>query len=344
MEKNFEALLRQPRERLVSELCGKLSDNAEHCGAGLSAAVLSIAEALPEGARLSYLTLSFLHTELLKGNPPYLVEAFDEAWFLEKPLAQSSYDASWAVDAWRRYEGDAWRVLRKNGQSPPETVFRAHISKDLALVRFAVQGMSKYAIPDAEEAFAPYAAESGIYVSIGGYRGKQTVIARFAAPPADMGGRPDVAFSVKKDWTFTRFGETVFENIDFGGVDFSGAHFENCRFYDCRFSDSKINDAVFSDCAFEKTVFDDCTLYGTAFGAEFTDTLFRGSNAGTWDPLKANGFFVPSLWRDCRANGVTWEDCDFSGADFDNCSFPGAVRTGSDFRGTIFEDAPEARG
>jgi hypothetical protein len=110
------------------------------------ASLVSLKEALPKDALLSYITISFLHTELLKRKPPYRIEAFGGAWILEEARALAAYSASWAFDAWRRYEEDAWGELRKNGQSPPETIFRSRISKDLDLVRFAVYSTVKYAI------------------------------------------------------------------------------------------------------------------------------------------------------------------------------------------------------
>jgi hypothetical protein len=334
MENKIDLLLAKPRERLASDLRDGLANGTD---AEFSASLVSLRDALPTDALLSYVTISFLHTELLKGNSPYLVEAFGEAWISEEALAVASYNASRAFDAWRRYEEEAREELRKNGRGLPETIFRSRISKDLELVRFAVQSTVKYAIPEAEELFSPYAVPSGILVSIGEYRGRGTVIARLAAPPEDSNVRYDALFSVRKDWRFARFEGTRFESLAFESVDFGGARFENCGFCDCRFSDCKITDALFSDCVFEKALFENCALYGTAFGAEFSDTLFRGSNAGTRNPAKAGGFFLPALWLDCKANGIAWENCDFSGADFENCDFRGAVRKESDFGGTIFE-------
>jgi hypothetical protein len=176
MENTIDLLLAKPRERLVSELRDGLANGAD---AEFPASLAALEKALPPDALLSYVTISFLHTELLKGNPPYLIEAFGEAWISEEALAVAAYSASRAFDAWRRYEEDAREELRKNGRGLPETIFRSRISKDLELVRFAVQSTVKYAISEAEELFSPYAGPSGIFVSIGEYRGKGTAIARF---------------------------------------------------------------------------------------------------------------------------------------------------------------------
>jgi hypothetical protein len=334
MERTFDELLAAPRARLVSALGDGPADGAD---AAFLASLAPMTDALAKETRLSYLTISFLHTELLKGNPPYLAEAFGDAWVLEEAQAQASYDPVWAFDAWRRYAEEAWGALRKNGLAPPETIFHARIATDLALVRFVVYGMVKYAILQAEEMFAPYAAPPGVFVSVGDYRGKQTMIARFAAPIEDPIARADVAFSVRKDWRFTRFAGARFEGFAFAGVDLGGARFERCVFRDCRFSGCTINDAVFSDCVFEKILFEDCALQGTAFGAAFSDTLFRASNAYA-DRARAKGFFRPALWQDCKAEGVTWEDCDFSGARFENCVFRGAARTQSVLPDALFEE------
>lgn len=269
-------------------------------------------------ANINHITISYLFSELMCGNPQLLFEIYPSIPFMEHSIVSKSFKAAWVLPEWEQYPNELISLARKAGiiNAVHEPYIRSMswaLGRDLLHVASTYIKTQMIDIPQIKE-FQSLKISGNFEITFGEYMGWQRTI--FAM-------RPNVDIfncESSEDLTFRTFERINYEDKSFNQLDLSDSIFHLCTFKNCKFKDVKFCDARFEGCNFISCQFQDIRLDGASFEA----TLFQSN-------------LLNSIHTNCITQCKNSVFCGFGSASFYNCNFNEAKILNSDFSLCNFE-------
>lgn len=286
--------------------------------------------------RIGYITYSMMRTAIYENKYTYLVEAFDEQWFLDFEPCCSAYDAGWAfgfMDGLRTgLEVKRKQYLGNIVTSDVENIIQAEARK----FNEYVVALARYAIPEAVliKEFQEIEREDELEIRVDEYRDASDIVFKDDIREKD----PENIKEWLKEKLEDEYPHEVFRSLDlrdgdygnndlryadFSGSDLSGSKLNGCTLIGTRFTGANLNAVNLSD----------SVLYGADFkGCNLKNAVFYQVEA-------AYGVENPSLWERPGFNGISFEGAELEGADFEGADLKGAVFAGANLKSVNFSGA-----
>lgn len=252
-----------------------------------------------------YMSISFLNTSLLEGNPLFQVDFYNEEWVYGEPWMRGRMPADFLFREWAEFcrtaLDDSFYVRSKLQPPAIKTLFLGTAER----LVYLFSCFAKYFMKDLSDLseFQSLKKEASMYVTCGMYLDWQERIYA-VLPSLDLKDLPDneeTAFREFReivchgnvfrdaDLRHCRFYDCTFRNCVFEQVDLSDAYFRNCHFYDTDFSQVKV-----AGCVWEEGIFRSC-------GFQDSDTQAEGDE-----------YFAEAEMVRSKLFGLRVQGCDFS--------------------------------
>lgn len=288
----------------------------------LNTFLLKLSELQEEGklGAVENISISFLYTSLVSGQPSFLVEVYPSVCFLDNALVSREFPISWMFREWEEF---LERVRQETGRQGMNTVIRMPYirSKALGTARLAVQLMFtliKYHFYEIEglEAYQKLKKTQNFVLGFGEYYDWQK-------PLLIQKQEVDIFQCEKEeDLRFCRFSNKWYEQKKFLQLVLDDCRFTECTFTDCVLSDTSVKDARFLGCIFKNCELSQLLLQGARFdGCVFEQVNFRGIKTSTFLPeaKEIKGFWGMTEFIGCSFSDVKIAGSDFSLGLFRNC-------------------------
>ena len=283
---------------------------------------------------ISYITYSFLRTEIVAGRAYDLVEAADHRWFLDSDPIRLEYDAGWAFGVldqmMERLEQAARFYMGKIASSELQ---RIRMRECEAVHRY-VAALIRAAMPEAVKTaeYMELQREDIFEIRAGEYCDTSECVYR-------EDKRQLVAANVKDwlsernlyDYTYNAFGELELQRMICDELDFRYTAFRGTQLDGTSFKQGILLGTSWQSCSLRSTDFTGSVVSGAKFdGCCLREAVLRGitGSSGRLDPA----------WRGPALEGVSFRDCDLTGADLrdawlEGADLRGACLDGVDLRG-----------
>jgi hypothetical protein len=286
---------------------------------------VSLMQLNKEKAKISHITYSILRTGLVERQPAYLIEAFNQDWFLDFVECHAKYHPTWAFNNLYRLEMElAQKAKLYLGQINPSQLQR-YVLQEAEKYHQYVIDFIRYAMPQAIRLpeFQAVEKDAKFTVRVGEYLNFSEIVYLEDHQDKD----PAATKTWMQSYDGLAYTDEVFTNLDLSGGDYWGI---NLKYADL--SGSNLAQSQMQFCTLTGAKLKHGSLAGSdlseslIFEADFGECDLRGA-----DFTKADG---AAGIRD-RAN---WVKPGFGAVNFRGANLEGANFQNADLRGAIFSE------
>lgn len=289
-----------------------------------------------EKGKIGYITYSMLRTAIAERKHTYLLEAFNENWFLDFEECYAQYDASWAFSY--------LEALRTELEEKRKLYFGTIVTSDIENMIQAEAGkfneyvisLARYAMPKAVglKEYQEIDKEEELEVRVGEYRDMSEVVYKEDIREKDPEEiREWLNEKLEDEYSFEAFRNLDLQNGDYKNIGLSYADFSRCNF-----SKSKMTGCVLIGTKFNGGLMEEVDLSGSLiYGADFSRCNLK--KAVFYRVEGADGLQDQSGWERPGFLGVSFEGADLEGADFEGADLKGAVFIGANLKNVNFTGA-----
>jgi hypothetical protein len=279
-----------------------------------------------EKAKIGCITYSILRTGLVEHQPAYLVEAFDQDWFLDFIECHAKYHPTWAFRNLYRLEMELAQKAKLYLDQIKHSQLERYLLQEAGKYHQYVIGFIRYAMPQAIRLpeFQAIEKEAKFTVRVGEYLDSSEIvyledyqIKDSAAAKTRMQSYDGLAY------TYEVFTDLDLSGGDYWGInlkyaDLSGSNLAQSQMQFCTLTGAKLNRGSVAGSDLSESLI---------FEADFGECDLRGA-----DFTKADG---AAGIRD-RTN---WVKPGFGAVNFRGANLEGANFQNADLRGAIFSEA-----
>ncbi len=297
-------------------------------------------QAKKEKREIAYINYSLLRTQIIKNNPVYLINAYDDTWYVDNSVCEELYNVSWALKYLDEFESEL-NIERKKyiGRITSRDVQRIKLDKAGIYNEFILQ-LARKSIREAIKTteFKKVATSEKLDVRVGEYFDfSESVYINDNTPKDSLKTKILLEKKYPYAYGYQNYKSLDLKDGDYGKNNFTYTVFEECDLSQCKFENALLRGTKFEHCKLNNASFRNTVIIGTDFSnSQLSGADFGQSNSNVY--FTAEDFENP-LYERINFQHANLKNANLSNTNMGGADFTGAVLEGCTFRNTNLEKA-----